>query len=287
MAVSRRQLLGAAGLAVATAACGGASKGKGARHVSSSVIRLAEPYGKETLQAGEWFVPDGDGPAPTVVLIHGGFWRKQYDRHLEDQVALDLAEQGFLCWNLDYRSSVVPYPATFDDVAAGYDHLLHGHFGDRVDAERIAVVGHSAGGHLAAWVASRGQLPIGAPGHNPALHLPALAIPQAGVVALTQAADQSLGTGAPQALMDGTPSQHPQRYREGDPVQLLPTGVRTVLVHDANDDIVPLSQSETYVDAATKASDDSTLAVVPGDHFSHIDPSSAAWARVREALRTL
>jgi acetyl esterase/lipase len=255
--------------------------------VSSPVIRLAESYGKDKLQAGEWFVPSGERTAPTVVLIHGGFWRKQYDRHLEDQVALDLAERGFLCWNLDYRSSVTPYPDTFTDVAAGYDYLQRGHFGDRVDPTRVAVVGHSAGGHLAAWLASRGRLPVGAPGHNPDVRLPALAVPQAGVVALTQAAELTLGTGAPQALMDGTPSQHPQRYLEGDPMNLLPTGVRTVLVHGEHDDVVPISQSEAYVTAATKAGDDSTLAVVTGDHFSHIDPTSEAWARVRKVLATM
>jgi acetyl esterase/lipase len=251
------------------------------------VIRLAEPYGKEKLQAGEWFVPPGEGKAPTVVLIHGGFWRKQYDRHLEDQVAQDLAERGYLCWNLDYRPAIAPYPATFLDVAAGYDYLRRGHFGDRVDLDRVAVVGHSAGGHLAAWLASRGRLPVGAPGHNPGALPPALAVPQAGVVALTLAAEHSLGAGAPQALMDGTPSQHPQRYREGDPLNLLPTGVRSILVHDANDDAVPISHSEAYVAAATKAGDDSSLAVVPGDHYSHLDPSTEAWARVRKALATM
>jgi pimeloyl-ACP methyl ester carboxylesterase len=106
-------------------------------------------------------------------------------------------------------------------------------------------------------------------------------------VALTIAAEQNLGGGAPQALIGGAPSQHPHRYRQADPVDLLPSGVRSVLIHDRNDDIVPLSQSETYVRDAVAAGDDSTLAVVPGDHFSHIDPASAACARLREALATM
>jgi acetyl esterase/lipase len=285
--LSRRRLLGTAGLAAISAACSDGADGKGGPDVSTSVIRLAESYGREKVQAGEWFVPAGEGKAPTVVLVHGGFWRRQYDRHLEDKVALDLAGRGYLCWNIDYRSAAISWPATFEDAAAGYDHVFNGHFGDRVDPTRLAVVGHSAGGHLVAWLASRAQLSAGAPGYNADVRLPTLCVPQAGVVALTLAAEQSLGSGAPQALMDGTPDQHPQRYADGDPLRLLPTGIRSVLIHDAYDDIVPLSQSETYVAAAKKAGDDSTLAVVPGDHFSHIDPTSEACVRMRQALVTM
>lgn len=255
--------------------------------MSSDVLRLTESYGTETLHVGEWFVPDGDAEATAVVLIHGGFWRKQYDRHLEDQVALDLASRGYLVWNIDYRSSAVPWPATLTDVAAAYDYLMRGRFADRVDHGRIAVVGHSAGGHLAAWLAARHRLPADAVGHDPEAQPPALAVPQTGVVALAAAAEQNLGNGAPQALIGGTPHQHPQRYQQADPVGMLPTGVRTILIHDRNDDVVPITQSESYVEAATKAGDDSSLVVVPGDHFSHLDATSEACARLREALATL
>jgi acetyl esterase/lipase len=251
------------------------------------VVRLVESYASETLTAGEWFVPAGDGVVPTVLLVHGGFWRAEYDRHLEDAVALDLASRGYLCWNIDYRSSAIPWPATLTDVAAGYDFLYHGHFADRIDLSRVAVVGHSAGGQLVAWLASRHRLPSGAPGFSPDARPPALAIPQAGVVALTIAAEQNLGGGAPQALVGGTPQQQPERYRQADPVDLLPSGVRSVLVHDRHDAIVPVSQSEIYVRDATKAGDNSTLALVPGNHFSHIDPKSVACQRMREALTTM
>jgi acetyl esterase/lipase len=255
--------------------------------VSTDVIRLTEAYGPETLNAGEWFVPAGDDPRPTVVLVHGGFWRKQYDRHLEDRIALDLAARGYLCWNIDYRPSVAPWPATLLDAAAAYDHLGVGRFADRVDPDRVSVVGHSAGGHLAAWLASRHRLPPGAPGSQPATRAPALAVPQAGVVALTAAAQLNLGGGAPQALLDGPPGERPQAYADADPVRLLPTGVRSVLVHTRGDDVVPISQSETYVRAATKAGDDSTLVVVAGDHLPHLDPDSEAAAALRRALATM
>jgi acetyl esterase/lipase len=252
--------------------------------VSTGVLRLTEAYGSESLQAGEWFVPEGESTVPAVVLIHGGFWRKQYDRHLEDAVALDLAARGYLVWNIDYRSSTVPWPATLTDVAAGYDHVRRGRFADRVDQDRVAVVGHSAGGHLAAWLAGRHRLPPGSVGQHDGIQRPVVAIPQAGVVALAVAAELNLGSGAPQALVGGTPHQHRERYQQADPIEMLPTGVRTVLIHDRSDDAVPVTQSETYVRAATAAGDDSTLAIVAGDHFSHLDPTSAACARMRDAL---
>jgi acetyl esterase/lipase len=283
--VTRRAVLGAIGLSAAAVACGNGGGRKA--DVSTDIIRLTESYGTDRLNVGEWFVPVGEKPVPAVVLIHGGFWRKQYDRHLEDKLALDLAGRGYLCWNLDYRSSAVPWPATLTDVAAGYDFLRQGRFGDRVIDGRVAVVGHSAGGQLAAWLASRDRLKPEAPGYNADVVLPDLAVPQAGVVALAIAAEDGLGGGAPQALVGGSPSHYPERYDAADPMSLLPSSVRSVLIHDRNDDVVPLSQSQTYVAAATKAGDKAGLIVTSGDHFSHLDPASESCAKLRDALATM
>lgn len=255
--------------------------------MSREVVRGVEAYGDHPLAIGEWFVPGGDGPAPTVVLVHGGFWREKFDRHLEDDLAVDLASRGYLCWNIDYRSAADPWPATFIDVAAGYDHLFNGRYADRVDRSRLAVVGHSAGGHLAGWLASRHCLPPGIPGHNATVQVPTLCIAQAGVMALTEAAGTGVGRGAALALVGGTPDEHPDRYRAADPIGLLPTGVRTVLLHDRDDDLVPIRQSELYVAQATNVGDDCVLDVVPGNHFSHLKPKSRAAQALRDALATM
>jgi acetyl esterase/lipase len=246
-----------------------------------------EAYGKHPLQVGEWHLPAGDDIAPTIVLIHGGFWGKKYDRNLEYHVANDLAKSGYLCWNIDYRPGEDPWPATFADVAAAYDHLLVGAYAGRVDRSRVAVVGHSAGGHLAAWVASRHRLPAGAPGYNPDAPRPALMVPQAGVVALTIAAQTKVGRGAPQVLIGGSTGMRAERYQVADPIGLLPTGVRSVLIHGARDKLVPRSQSVRYVEAATDAGDDSRLEVSRGDHFAHLDPKSSAFQLLRDALASM
>jgi acetyl esterase/lipase len=288
--ISRRRFLVALTGAAVTSACGSGSEPRTRQpHTTGGhrVSRTVESYGPQRLNRGEWFVPAGDGPAPTVVLVHGGYWRAQYDRSLEEPVAADLASRGYLVWNIDYRPSTSPWPDTFLDVAAAYDHLPSSRFSDRVDPSRLAVVGHSAGGHLAAWLASRHRLPAGAPGHSPTLTRPALFVPQAGVVALTLAAQQHLGNDAAQALLDGSPEQVPDRYRDGDPVDLLPTGIRSVLIHGTSDTTVPLSQSETYNRDALGAGDPSSLDLVPGDHFVHLDPTSEAVVRLRDALASM
>ncbi|MCW2726291.1 MAG: hypothetical protein JWN35_3212 [Frankiales bacterium] len=218
-------------------------------------------------------MPEATGLLPTVVLVHGGYWRPTYDRHLEDPVAADLVGRGYLCWNIDYSAADAPWPATFDDVALAYDWLTRGAYADRVDPDRISVVGHSAGGHLALWLGGRAGLPR-----------PAVAVGQAPVAALADGHAERLGAGAVGALIGGSPAEFPGRYRLADPVALLPTGVRTVLVHGTGDDTVPIRQSETYVAAATAAGDRSELVRVPGGHFEHLDPTSEACARMRAAL---
>jgi acetyl esterase/lipase len=118
-------------------------------------------YGTDPAQFGELRLPDG-APAGTVVVIHGGFWRARYDLSLGRPLAADLAARGYAAWNLEYRRALGGggWPATFEDVAAGIDLLAT----LPVDTSRVIAIGHSAGGHLAAWAAGRAKLPPGAPG---------------------------------------------------------------------------------------------------------------------------
>ena len=252
------------------------------------IVRTTETYGDGARQRGEVWRPEAStGLLPTVVLVHGGYWREQYDLSLEDAVAQDLATRGWLVWNIDYRSSADPWPATLTDVAAAYDALSSGALADLVDPSRVVVVWHSAGGHLALWLASRHRLADGAPGARPRGPVPALVVAQAPVTSLAEAADQGLGGGAVLALLDGPPKRVRDRYEIADPIALLPSGVPTVLVHSGSDDLVPLSQSEAYVAAAVGAGDDSRLVQVPGGHFDHLDPATPAGEALRSALEAL
>lgn len=283
--MSRRRALGvlggigagAAGLVAAARSIGGpAPRAK----VAEGTVREVEQYGELPRQKGEWWLPPDapTGRLRTVVLVHGGYWRDSYDLSLEDAVAADLAARGFLVWNVDYRPSTAPWPATLTDTAAAYDHLATGRHAERVDLARVSVVGHSAGGHLALWLSSRTAQTPGGPRTGPE---PAVVVAQAPVAALADGAREGLGGGAVIALVQGSPQDAPDRYAVADPIALLPTGVRTVCIHAPGDGLVPISQSEKYVAAAGSGAE---LIRFDGGHFEHLDPRSQACQAMRDAL---
>lgn len=250
------------------------------------ITRSVEQYGKGALQQGEWFLPAQGDRLPLVVLVHGGFWQPGYDRHLQDAVAASLATDGFAVWNIDYEPA--RWPDTFVDAAAGLDHVALRGDATRLDIQRLAVVGHSAGGHLALWLASRDVLPPGAPGGAPAVRVK-VAIGQAPVADLVTAANEGVGGTAVLDIMSGDPEEEPDHYAVGSPQALLPVpDVRFTLVHGDADDKVPLGQSTAYVEAARALGMKVDLRVLEGvGHFEHLDPDSSAVAAMRTALDDL
>jgi acetyl esterase/lipase len=252
------------------------------------VTRLVESYGSAPVQSGEWFVPTDGDRLRVVVLVHGGFWQPGYDRHLEDDVAQVLAADGFAVWNIDYALADTTWPATLLDAAAAMDHVAKSRLTPRLDLTRVAVVGHSAGGHLALWLASRGELPPGAPGASPAVRA-SIAVGQAPVADLVTAAHEGVGSGAVEELVDGRPEDVPDRYAISSPQALLPVrDVRFMLVHGDADDKVPLRQSTAYADAARALGMQVEMRVLEGvGHFEHLDPGTSAVAAMRAALDDL
>lgn len=238
-------------------------------------------YGDGASRFGELWLPEGEGPHPAVVLIHGGFWRHQYDLTLMDALAADVVERGWAAWNIEYRrvgEDGGGWPGTLQDVAAAFDHLavLANDPASSIDATRVAVAGHSAGGHLAAWIGTRPGLPQGVPGASPEL-VPVAVVSQAGVVDLRQAVADGLGGGATEAFVGATPAVEPDRYDQASPIERLPTGIPTRCVHGRADDLVPFAQSEAYVAAARDAGDLAVLAPFDGDHFPVLDPTHRSW----------
>jgi acetyl esterase/lipase len=240
-------------------------------------------YGTDPSQYGELWLPDRPA-AGTVVVIHGGFWRAHRDLSLGRPLAADLAARGYAAWNLEYRRALAGggWPGTFEDVAAGIDLLAT----LPVDSSRVVAVGHSAGGHLAAWAAGRAKLPQGAPGANPAVAVTGV-VSQAGVLALADCAREHVGGTAALDLMGGGPDELPEEYRLADPIAAVPLPVPVLCLHSRRDANVPYSYSERYVAAATAAGGQATLTETHGDHFTLIDPASPDWAAVIAALPEL
>jgi dipeptidyl aminopeptidase/acylaminoacyl peptidase len=171
-------------------------------------------------------------------------------------------------------------------VAAAVDHLRG--LAAPLDLDRVDVVGHSAGGHLALWAASRGRLPEGAPGAisgQPAVPL-RLAVAMAGVCDLAGGFRDWHG-GAVLALMGASPERDPARYAAADPIALVPAAVPVLLVHGIADDVVSIRLSRDYAAAARAAGGTVSLVEIEGfegRHRAHVYPASEAWRTVLERL---
>lgn len=253
-------------------------------------------YGDHPSQQAELTLPGTPGPWPVVVIIHGGFWRTAYGFDLGVPLAEDLVRHGFAAWNVEYRrvgddpaAGGGGWPTTCLDVAAAVDLLATA--GQQatdggLDLSRVVAVGHSAGGHLAGWLAGRGSRTPGTPGAGPAVPLTGF-VSQAGVLDLDLAIAENLGSGAARAFL-GALSEDRAARSLASPVSQVPTGVPSVCVHGTADDVVPLNQSESYLAAARAAGDDARLVVIDGaDHMAPVDVTSAAWAACLDGVRTL
>ncbi|MDQ7904898.1 alpha/beta hydrolase [Phytohabitans sp. ZYX-F-186] len=246
--------------------------------IRHAVLRLRHPatrigYGPGPEQYGELRLPPAaDQPVPVAVLLHGGFWRSVWAADLMDALAVDLAARGFAAWNLEYRRpDRSGWAATVSDVAAGLSALSD--VDAPVDLDRVAVLGHSAGGQLALRVAAdHGRV--------------ALAVPLAGVLDLAGGDGRGIGTGAVTAALGGPRYEVPEVYAASDPMARVPIGVPQLVVQGADDDLDLIDFNRRYVAAARAAGDDVRYVEEPGDHFSVIDPAAPLWHTTADALAT-
>ena len=255
-------------------------------------LRLTYGSEREELQFGDLHLPDSPGPHPTVILIHGGFWRARHGLDLMTALADDLAGRGIAAWNIEYRrvgDSDGGWPTTLLDVAQAADHLRTLAPTYNLDLNRVVTIGHSAGGHLAFWLAGRPHIPKDSPLASADTPLPlAGAISLAGVVDLHLTWQLNLSNGAVVELLGGSPDEVSERYEAASPTALLPLGIPQVLIHGTEDDSVPLQVSQSYAAAAIAAGDSVKLVELAGvDHFALINPYSEAWTITVEALQEL
>jgi acetyl esterase/lipase len=235
-------------------------------------------YGDHPDQVADLRLPgSGAPPRPLLVVVHGGFWRQEYDRTHTGPLAADLAARGWPVAQLEYRRTGAPgggWPGTFADVAAGltllpalvaeaYPGVGRGR---QPGLREPLLVGHSAGGHLALWWAARA--------------------PVRGVVALAPVTDLAaahrldLDGGAAAALLGGGPDEVPHRYAYATPGA---PAHPAVVVHGRLDRQVPVTMSRDW-SAATGVE---LIELADVDHFGLIDPYSAAWSMVTGVIERL
>jgi acetyl esterase/lipase len=267
--------------------------------IESDVLDRAPPlpdarlrYGPDESQFGDLRIPQGGGgPYPVVVVIHGGFWRAQYDLGHIGHLCEALAREGIATWSLEYRRIGEPHggwPGTFRDVVTGTAHLRPLAVSFPLDLGRVFTLGHSAGGHLAIWLASSRRLADNHPLVPASLPSIRGAVSLAGVLDLRRASDLRLSRGVTDELLGGSPGKVPERYATTSPIDMLPVGVPRALVHGEADDVVPIEISRRYLEAAAARGDQVSLTALPNvGHFEVIDPLSHAWPPVLAAVLSM
>ncbi len=232
------------------------------------------PYGSDPEQVADLRLPEGKGPFPVAVVIHGGCWLASYDdRTGIAGFAEALGKRGFATWNIEYRrvgNAGGGFPGTFQDVSAAIEKLpsIAGRYG--LDLSRVIFVGHSAGAHLALWAASRPRLPL--PWSNVEVRpVSVVSVDGPPVLApLVGMDEQSCGQPAIVPLMGGTPAEKGAEFRIASPGEHLPLGVHQLLV---GADLKMLLRP--YAEAA-RANGDAVDVLEPdnADHFDIVTPGT-------------
>ncbi len=153
----------------------------------------------------------------------------------------------------------------------------------QLDLTHVVVVGHSAGGQLALWLAGRGRLEPMSPVYsaNPLVIRGVVCL--AGVIDLVNAVAQGICGDGLTLIMGGTPEAVPDHYANASPMALLPLGVRQI--HIVGDEDENMANVQPYLEAAAAAGDNVQL-IVPANtgHFEVVVTGTPAWGKVLEAV---
>jgi acetyl esterase/lipase len=251
--------------------------------------RLA--YGADPSQYGDLRLPKGKGPFPVAIILHGGCWISSLATADNTSPLADaLRDQGVATWNVEYRGidNGGGWPVTFQDVAAAADYLTKIAVKYSLDLHHVIAVGHSAGGHLALWLAARHKLPTTSVLYTK--HpLPISAVVTLGGIGDLQAYNAQpsnpCGKDTILQLLGNDPDLLTKRYLEASPAALLPLGVPQILIHGSDDTIVPPNFGDDYVTAAKNSGDNAQIIIISDSaHHEYIAPGSIAWPAVKKAI---
>ncbi|MCX9158000.1 alpha/beta hydrolase [Niveibacterium sp. 24ML] len=283
----------ACGFALALSACGGGALDSGSvanpAPAPAPASTVVVPYGAAPQQFGYLGLPPGAGPHPLVLVIHGGCWQRSIaSAGFMNDFSGALRDAGWAVWNIEYRlpgDADYRWPDTFTDIAAALDFTPTLASRYPLDLSRLTVVGHSAGGHLALWAASRNRLTSDSPLYSATPQLPQRALGLAAITDLQRYPGEGRGCASaiPRLLGEQEPSE--SRLVQTSPLLMLPAAAQVSLITASGDAIVPAAQAQRYRDAAEAAGASVTVSTVAGDHFTTIATSGSAFEAVLAALR--
>lgn len=258
------------------------------------------PYGTDASQFGDLWLPQTGSHArsPVLVFFHGGWWKSAYDLGYAGYLCEALRGEGIATWSVEYRrvgSTGGGWPATFRDAASGFDFIVELARSYPLDLSRVITMGHSAGGHLAFWIAGRHHIP-----EDSEVFVKGPSLSLRGTISLSGAVDLGLllelchdpefahDREEVYALMGGSPQDVPGRYRAGDPGALLPFQARQVLLQGSADDQIPPDLPARWVGKSRAVGSVAEARIISGaDHFDVVDPKSKAWGTVLAQIRSM
>lgn len=270
---------------------------------SDDVVTIA--YGDYPTSFGELKIPSGSGPFPIAILIHGGCWRSDTGSTARYRpVANDLAGHGVATWNIEYRRvghEGGGWPGTFLDLGSAVDYLATISNSHSLNLDRVVALGHSSGGHFAAWLASRPLLPESSKIRGePKVHLSGVVMSDAFID--PKVIDSHGETGdiycrGPllERLMGGTPETEPEQLRQISPIEWLAWGIpQEYVVSSLRYPVTPprpLAGGRTtmimpdYPELARNAGDDINVVVIPeAGHFDFLEPGDKSYNEVIAAV---
>jgi len=238
------------------------------------------------------WLPEGGGPHPVVIMVHGGCWQKSIaDRTLMNYAAEDLRQKGLAVWNIEYRGVDEPgggYPGTFLDVAKAADALLDYAPEYNLRTDRIAGFGHSAGGHLVTWLSARASLPESSLlfSDNP---LPLTAVINSGGLADLAASAPVTQASCLADIMDtltGSPSDtRPNVLSDTSTPELFPVTARQISINGDSDRIAPGKLGQSYTQRALESGTPAEYFEIK--HTGHVEliaPGTDAFERTVQVL---
>jgi len=252
------------------------------RLTPTAIIRL----GDNPWDVADVWLPDGPGPHPTVLMVHGGCWQKRIaDRTLMHFAAEDLRRRGLAVWNIEYRGvdeAGGGYPNTFLDAARAADALRAHAAAYRLRTDNVVAFGHSAGGHLALWLAARPRI-----ARSSALYAPdplrIAAVVNVGGLAAARAVTERACLADIFDVLVGLPRAN--ALADTSPAEMLPLGLRQVAINTALDRIAPPALGEALTAKARAAGDDAEFLLVAGEaHVELIAPGSRSFELAADRL---
>lgn len=232
-------------------------------------VRMEVPYGtgggrELTL---DLFLPPEEftAPRPAILFIHGGGWQGGTPAQFYRQAAR-LALRGIVGACCRYRfSDEARFPASVHDVKAAVRWLRASAEELNLDVERIGAVGGSAGGHLAAMLATTvGIAELEGEGGNPGERTDLqMCVPLNPITDMRRFVEGTNLHPAAVKYMGGTPDELPEAYALASP--LLHVSASTppcLLVHGTGDVTVPHEQSTLFADALRAAGQRAELILV-------------------------